>query len=64
MDNMDNINFYQWVKKMRDSQKEYFRTRDNRILQRAKMLEKIVDELIFEHQANNKKEPRQLNLFD
>lgn len=61
---MNHTEFFKWVKKMRDSQKEYFRTRDNRILQRAKMLEKIVDELIFEHQANNKQEPRQLNLFD
>ena len=37
------------VKEMRDAQREYFRTRDKKSLQRSKSLERIVDELLAKY---------------
>ena len=35
--------FRNYVAQMREAQKEYFKTRSQLVLQRAKMLEKLVD---------------------
>lgn len=43
---MSNLDFVMLVKKMRDCQKEYFRTRDKEVLQESKNLEKKVDSCI------------------
>lgn len=37
------------VKEMREAQREYFRTRDKKALQRSKSLEKMVDELLAKY---------------
>ena len=42
-------NFLTLVKKMRSKQKEYFRTRDPKILQEAKKLERLVDKEIEDY---------------
>jgi len=46
--NMDAKQFREAVQTMRSLQKEYFRNRDHLILQRAKAIEKAVDEYIRE----------------
>ena len=40
---MNNLEFYNLVKEMRQAQKEYFRTRSKDILNRSKELERKVD---------------------
>jgi len=45
---MDAKQFREAVQTMRSLQKEYFRNRDHLILQRAKAIEKAVDEYIRE----------------
>lgn len=56
-------NFVDVVSRMREAQKEYFRTRDSRILIRAKNLESAVDSMIQEYEAGGKKTCTQLDLF-
>lgn len=56
-------NFVDVVSRMREAQKEYFRTRDSRILIRAKNLESAVDSMINEYEAGGKKTCTQLDLF-
>ena len=51
------------VRQMRTAQKEYFRIRDKRIMQRSIILEKLVDEELENIQTNNKKKDTQLSLF-
>lgn len=55
--------FYDTVKRMREAQKDYFKTRDRRIMTRAIMLEGVVDEMIKEHYVWLKDHPQQLSLF-
>lgn len=43
---MNALDFFNLVTKMRDKQKEYFRTRSASVLQESKRLEKQVDEEI------------------
>mgnify|MGYP000949209578 CR=1 FL=1 len=50
---MDFKEFLELFKKMRDKQKEYFRTRSKEVLVEAKQLEKEVDEQILRYLANN-----------
>lgn len=40
---MDSRQFYETVKKMREAQKEYFRTHTQTALKRSKSLEKVID---------------------
>lgn len=61
---MDTEKFIGVVRRMREAQREYFKTRNNIILFRAKSLEQIVDEMIQEHDAWLKNHPRQHDLFD
>ena len=41
--------FISFVTEMRHYQKEYFRTRNDESLSKAKQLESIVDRMIYEH---------------
>lgn len=43
---MDDTEFRSLVKRMRDKQKEYFRTRDTTVLRESKDLERRVDEAL------------------
>lgn len=56
--------FVALVEKMRNAQREYFKTRDRRILQRSIMLENLVDQEIKHFNNETKKIIRQPNLFD
>jgi len=60
---MNNEKFIEKVEMMREAQKQYFKSRDNRILMRCLNLEKLVDEMIIEHRLNNKPKITQLKLF-
>lgn len=57
----DIIEFAETVKKMRNAQKEYFRTRSGIALNESKKLEKKVDELIL--QVGIPSRSSQKNLF-
>lgn len=45
------------VKEMRNAQREYFRTRDKKALQKSKSLENKVDELLAKYE-NQQREPK------
>lgn len=61
---MNTEKFINVVRRMREAQREYFKTR-NKIMQfRAMSLEKIVDEMIQEHDAWIKLHPKQHDLFE
>lgn len=53
--------FIKKVAKMRATQKKYFSVRSTFLLQDAKRMEKIVDEMIAKWQAD---QPKQVELFD
>lgn len=57
----DIIEFAETVKKMRDAQKEYFRTKSGIALNESKKLEKKVDEMIL--QVGIPSRSSQKNLF-
>lgn len=52
--------FYQMVRTMRDTQIQYFNTRDRRLLIRAKLLEGNVDQMLDEYYGSL---PQELSLF-
>lgn len=58
------IQFYDIVKRMRQAQKEYTKTKDTRILQRVKCLEGVVDNMIDDHDKESRAHPYQFRLFD
>lgn len=60
---MNNKQFYDTVKRMREAQKEYFRTRDKRILIRSINLESAVDGMIQEEEKSKTPNQLQLDLF-
>lgn len=55
--------FIEKVEMMREAQKQYFKSRDNRILMRCLNLEKLVDDMIIEHKLKDKPQVTQLELF-
>lgn len=61
---IETIQFYDIVKRMRQAQKEYTKTKDTRILQRVKCLEGVVDNMIEEHDQEQRAHPYQFSLFD
>lgn len=65
-ENMDkNVKtFVDWVSQMRDAQFEFFRTHDKRMLQRAKMLEAIVDNELNKMRNPSQLHPVQTDMFD
>ena len=44
--------FFELVKEMRDTQKQYFKTRDSNLLNKAKELEKSVDKALDEYEES------------
>lgn len=44
--------FFKLVKEMRDTQKQYFKTRDSNFLNKAKELEKAVDKALDEYEES------------
>lgn len=60
---MNNEKFIEKVEMMREAQKQYFKSKDNRILMRCLNLEKLVDEMIIEHRLIDKPKVTQLELF-
>lgn len=60
---MNNEKFIEKVEMMREAQKQYFKSRDNRILMRCLNLEKLVDDMIIEHRLKDKPKFTQLELF-
>lgn len=50
--------FFDKVKEMRAAQREYFRYRSNTALQKAKKLEKEVDDLIKQEESGNNKQQK------
>ena len=58
---MNESDFYELVKKMRIAQREYFACRCPSSLNRAKKLERQVDEMVREHE--NSKLPKQAQLI-
>lgn len=61
---MDKDKFIDVVKRMREAQREYFKTRNKIIQFRAMSLERIVDEMIQEHDTWLKLHPKQHDLFE
>lgn len=57
------IQFYDIVKRMRQAQKAYTKTKDTRILQRVKCLEGVVDNMIDVHDTESRAHPYQYELF-
>lgn len=55
--------FIEKVEMMREAQKKYFKSRDNRILMRCLNLEKLVDDMITEYKFEKKEHVTQLELF-
>lgn len=55
--------FIDLVKRMRQAQKDYFRTRNRTIMQHSMGLERAVDKCIIEYEENKKDHPKQLDLF-
>lgn len=60
---MDTEKFINVVRRMRATQIEYFKTRNKFMQFRAMALEKMVDDMIKEHDDFLKKHPRQPDLF-
>lgn len=55
--------FIEKVEMMREAQKQYFKSRDNRILMRCLNLEKLVDDMIIENRLKDKPKITQLEIF-
>lgn len=56
--------FIELVKTMRDAQKSYFKTKHRNALQRAIILEGLVDNEIKEYQQSQLEKAKQPTLFD
>lgn len=61
---MNKDTFIDMVTQMREAQTQYFKSRDTRALQRAKLLEGVLDNMLHEYNAWVKSHPRQRDLFD
>lgn len=55
--------FIDTVKRMREAQKEYFKTRDRKVLIHSKCLEGAVDKMILDYEATKKPALKQAELF-
>lgn len=51
------------VQQMRDAQKEYSRTHDKRVMQKAIILENLVDQMLKELENEKQARPIQQDLF-
>ena len=54
--------FVEYVRKMRDTQKKYYRTKDYMVLRLSMQLESLVDKMLEEIELPEQNEPKQLDL--
>lgn len=54
--------FVEYVRKMRDAQKKYSRTKDFMVLRLSMQLERLVDKMLEEIELPKQNEPKQLDL--
>lgn len=54
--------FVEYVRKMRNTQKKYYRTKDYMILRLSMQLERVVDKMLEEIELPEQNEPKQLDL--
>ena len=54
--------FVEYVRKMRDTQKKYYKTKDYMVLRLSMQLERIVDKMLEEIDLPEPNEPKQLDL--
>lgn len=55
--------FVEYVRKMRNTQKKYYRTKDYMVLRLSMQLERVVDKMLEEIDLPEQKEPKQLEMF-
>lgn len=55
--------FVEYVRKMRNTQKKYYRTKDYMVLKLSMQLERVVDKMLEEIDLPEQKEPKQLEMF-
>lgn len=54
--------FVEYVRKMRNAQKKYYKTKDYMILRLSMQLERVVDKMLEEIELPEQNEPKQLDL--
>lgn len=54
--------FVEYVRKMRNAQKKYYRTKDYMVLRLSMKLESVVDKMLEEIDLPEQNEPKQLDL--
>lgn len=54
--------FVEYVRKMRNTQKKYYRTKDYIVLRLSMQLERLVDKMLEEIELPEQNEPKQLDL--
>lgn len=54
--------FVEYVRKMRNTQKKYYRTKDYMLLRLSMQLERVVDKMLEEIELPEQNEPKQLDL--
>lgn len=55
--------FVEYVRKMRNTQKKYYRTKDYMVLRLSMQLERVVDKMLEEIDIPEQNEPKQLEMF-
>lgn len=54
--------FVEYVRKMRNTQKKYYKTKDYMLLRLSMQLERVVDKMLEEIELPEQNEPKQLDL--
>lgn len=54
--------FVEYVRKMRNTQKKYYKTKDYMVLRLSMQLERLVDKMLEEIELPEQNEPKQLDL--
>lgn len=55
--------FIEYVRKMRATQKKYYKTKDYMVLRLSMQLERVVDKMLEEIDLPEQNEPKQLEMF-
>lgn len=55
--------FVEYVRKMRATQKKYYKTKDYMVLRLSMQLERVVDKMLDEIDIPEQNEPKQLEMF-
>lgn len=55
--------FIEYVRKMRATQKKYYKTKDYMVLRLSMQLERVVDKMLDEIDLPEQNEPKQLEMF-